>query len=125
MFEYTFVAGCLVILLGTIHSVLGEILIFRKMRISGLIPTDGGTILKESDVRILWASWHLVTLFGWAIAAMLFGTSFFEISVLPAFIIKTVVIFTFLGSALVLFATKGKHPGWIVLLVISVLCLFS
>jgi hypothetical protein len=125
MFEYTFIAGCLVILLGVVHSVLGEILIFKKMRVSGLIPTNGGTILKERNVRILWASWHLVTLFGWAFAAMLFGTSFDEISVFPAFVINTVSLFTFLGAALVLIATKGKHPGWIVLLTISVLCWFS
>ncbi len=125
MFEYTFIAGCLVLLLGIVHSFLGEILIFKRMRVSGIIPTDGGTILKERNVRILWASWHLVTLFGWAFAAMLFGTSFVESSVFPGFVIDTVSVFTFLGSALVLIATKGKHPGWIVLLVISVLSWLS
>jgi len=125
MTEYVFIAGWLTFLLGLVHSVLGEVLIFRKMRVSGLIPTNGGTILKERNVRILWASWHLVTLFGWAFSAILFGIPVVELSEIPSLVIDIIGVFTFLGAALVLIATKAKHPGWIVLLVISILCGFS
>ncbi|MBL8379962.1 MAG: type II toxin-antitoxin system PemK/MazF family toxin [Burkholderiales bacterium] len=31
------------------------------MRAQGYIPTDGGQVLREPHVRILWASWHIVT----------------------------------------------------------------
>jgi|GEM_PF-3827659 hypothetical protein len=64
METYIFAAGCLSLALGLIHSVMGEILIFRRMRKGQIIPTNGHPLLKESHVRILWASWHLVTIFG-------------------------------------------------------------
>jgi len=59
MESYLFVAGCLSLALGVIHSVMGEILIFRRMRQGRIIPTNGHPVLKERHVRILWASWHL------------------------------------------------------------------
>ena len=41
------------------------------MRIGTIIPTNGGKVIGEGHVRIIWASWHIVTLFGWLIAATL------------------------------------------------------
>ena len=38
---YLFAAGCLSLALGLIHSVMGEILIFRRMRKGQIIPTNG------------------------------------------------------------------------------------
>lgn len=118
-----FIAGCLLFLLGLIHSILGEVLIFKRMRDRGIIPTNGGSLLKERHVRILWATWHLVTVFGWGIGALLCGYSnLFTAENIPSpFFIHTIVIIMFIGSALVLIGTKGKHPGWIVLLVIATL----
>ena len=48
-----FAAGCLAFVLGFIHSILGEILIFKRMRDGGIIPTNGGSLLEERHVRIL------------------------------------------------------------------------
>lgn len=58
-------------LVGLIHSVLGEVLVFRTLRTHGLVPTAGYPVLRERQVRILWASWHLVTVLGWALSALL------------------------------------------------------
>lgn len=52
-----------------------EVLIFRKLRRDRFIPSIGGSLLSESNVRILWASWHALTVFGWAIAFLLFWLS--------------------------------------------------
>ena len=52
-------------LVGLVHSVLGEVLVFRTLRTHGLVPTAGYPVLRERQVRILWASWHLVTVLGW------------------------------------------------------------
>lgn len=122
-----FAAGCLVFVLGLVHSLLGEWLIFRHLRDSGIIPTKGGALLEEKQVRILWASWHLVTAFGWGIGAILCG---FYISssaemVVPSFVINSVALSMITGAALVLLATKGKHPAWIVLTAITALVLLA
>jgi hypothetical protein len=39
--------GTLMIIVGMVHTVLGERLIFRRFRAGGLIPTDGGSLLLE------------------------------------------------------------------------------
>ena len=64
-------AAVLAFFVGLAHSVLGEYMIFRRMRAGHLIPTNGGRVIGEGHVRILWASWHVLTAFGWSMAAML------------------------------------------------------
>ena len=41
MQTYLFAAGVLTLVVGAIHSVVGEILIFRHVRIHGLVPAMG------------------------------------------------------------------------------------
>jgi hypothetical protein len=120
-------AGCLVFVLGLVHSLLGERLIFRHLRDGGIIPTKGGALLEEKQVRILWASWHLVTAFGWGIGAILCGfylSSSTDIMI-PSFVINSVAWSMFAGAALVLLSTKGKHPAWVVLMAITILVLLG
>ena len=57
---YFVIAAALAFLVGLVHSVLGERLIFRRLRQDGFVPTNGGKLLGERDVRILWASWHVL-----------------------------------------------------------------
>ncbi len=63
-------AGLLIVLIGAVHSVLGETRIFRHLRQSGLVPTKGEPLLREYQLRTVWASWHLVTLLVWTLAAL-------------------------------------------------------
>ena len=65
------VAAALLVIIGLVHSVLGELLVFRRMRPRGIVPADGGKLLRSAHVRILWASWHIVTVLGWSIAVLL------------------------------------------------------
>jgi hypothetical protein len=117
-----FVAGCLTWVLGVVHSVLGEILIFRRMRKGGIIPTHGGPVLGERQVRILWASWHLVTVFGCGLGAILLRHSLGPLGHTDhVFVGNTIMFSMFLGSILVLIGTTGKHPGWVVFFAIAVL----
>ncbi len=117
------IAGCLSMLLGIAHSILGEVLIFKKLRNNEIILTNGGDLLAARQVRILWASWHLVTIFGWALAGILFWLSFAENDnvELISGVVDLVSIAMFCGALLVLVGTKGKHPGWFVLTIIAVL----
>lgn len=122
MASYLFAAGCLSLALGLIHSVMGEILIFRRMRKGQIIPTNGHPILKERHVRILWASWHLVTIFGWGLGVILLLYSLPNSEhTYQLFVENTVLLSMLSGALLVLLGTKGKHPGWVVLLAIAIL----
>jgi hypothetical protein len=123
MNAYFIAAAALAFIVGLAHSVLGEILIFCRMRKPGrLIPTDGGTLLLGSNVRILWASWHVLTVLGWGMAAMLVWLSLPAARAVGDGVIEHAIAVSMLaGSVLVLIATKARHPGWIGLLGVAVL----
>ena len=126
-------AAALAFIVGLVHSVLGEALIFRRMRTGGVVPTNGARVIGEGHVRILWASWHVLTALGWCIAAILLWLA--VAPVVPAapaaaaassrFISNAIVIAMLAGSALVLVGTKARHPGWIGLLGVAVLTWFA
>lgn len=122
---YFLIAGILCFILGLIHSILGEYLIFRNKRNKGsLVPSKVIEELKERHLRIIWATWHLASLFGWCIGAFLWKISLEQgklDSELIEFMIQSAFYTMFASSFLVLIGTKGKHPGWIILLLIGIL----
>ncbi len=121
MQSYLLAAGVLMILIGVAHSVIGEILIFRQLRAGAIVPLLAPAPLRERHLRILWANWHLTSALGWGLAALLI-----LIAVAPdpssyALQVRTIAVATLAGSLLVLYATRGRHPGWIGLLVAAIL----
>lgn len=115
-----FAAGVLAALTGAVHSVLGERLIFRHLRQGSFIPTTGTPPLRESHIRILWATWHIGSVFGWAFAGVLLHLAFVPPAVsLSQFVLSAIVSAYFGASMLVLVGTQGRHPGWIALLFIA------
>ncbi len=122
MNRYFVVAAALVLVVGLVHSVLGEMLIFRRQRQDGLVPTNGGKVLGEGHVRILWATWHVVTVFAWCFAAVLIHLSFPSASgTSNGFVVQAIALAMLAGSALVLIGTQARHPGWVGLLGVAVL----
>ena len=119
---YFVAAAVLAVLVGLVHSVLGEIMIFRGMRQGGLVPTNGGTVLRESNERILWASWHLVTVLGCCIAAVLLWLSM-PTSQAPSstYLQHAIIAAMAVGSAFVAVGTNARHPGWVGLLGVAIL----
>lgn len=118
-------AGGLTIIVAAIHSVMGEILIFSRMRRGRIIPVFGGDLLRERHVRILWASWHIVSIFGVAFAAILLRLAYWPVAPLGATVLLVIASSTVSSGILVLFATRGKHPGWLGLLAIGTLILLT
>ena len=118
MNPWLFSAAILMIVVGMVHSVLGEHLIFSPLRTGGLIPTDGGSHLRERNVRILWATWHFTSVLGWAAAFILFQAAS---TAVPVLVIQAIMLAAAAGGLLVLVGTRGKHPGWIALLVVALL----
>lgn len=126
MNHYFLIAGILCFVLGLAHTFFGEQLIFNSKREAGkLVPTQVKGF-RKSHLRIIWATWHLASLFGWGIGAMAIKLSMASDSstIEPIGFLITITACTMLTAAvLVLVATKGRHPGWAVLLTIGVLLL--
>jgi hypothetical protein len=114
-------AAVVAFIVGLAHSVLGELMIFRRMRDGKFIPTNGGKLIGEGHVRILWASWHVLTVFGWAMAALLLWLAHHWGQPGSKFVASAIVAAMLVGSALVFVGTRAKHPGWAGLLVVAVL----
>lgn len=129
MNAYYALGGISLLLIGLVHSFLGERLIFQRLRqgdpVRRLVPVRGGELLQERHVRILWATWHLTTALGWGVAAALMvlahapaseNTSWLGLSLAGGL----------MGSAgLVLIGTRGRHPGWIALLLSAIFTLLG
>jgi drug/metabolite transporter (DMT)-like permease len=114
------VAGVLAVVTGIVHSLLGERLIFQPLRAGGIVPSLRAPPLRERHVRILWATWHLASVFGWAFAGVLIRLAFPPVPL--AAVVEVAIVVAYLGGALlVLWATRGRHPGWIALLAVAVL----
>lgn len=113
------IAGLLSILLALAHSFLGERLIFRGWR--ELPPA-----IKRRQQNIIWASWHLGSFLGLGIGSSLVFLSTQNDLTSALWPVLIIWIIAFVLSALVvLYATKGKHPGWIVFLIIVVFTLLG
>ena len=119
MNTYLLLAACLTILIGFVHSVLGERLIFTKLRQQSVAPNLPAGPLKLKKVRILWATWHLASVFGLAIAAVLLNLARYSIDV---FIIHAIAIAMLFSAAFVFWASGGKHPAWLGLTGVALLC---
>ncbi|MDW3195613.1 MAG: hypothetical protein R8G66_24770 [Cytophagales bacterium] len=109
-------AGVLCFLLGAVHSILGERMIFQPLR------KEATYSLLKKYRGILWATWHLVTIFGACLGLYLLELAGMELpGDFPLFIVATML----LGALLVGIGTKGRHPGWIILLLIAILILIA
>lgn len=109
-------------LIGAVHSVMGEILVFRTLRTTGVVPTGGYPALREHQVRILWGTWHLVTVLGWALSALLWRlATTSDDAALGAWMADVAGLALMASGTLVFCATRGRHPGGIALLAIAAL----
>lgn len=118
-------AAALTVATGLAHSAIGESLIFRHLRKRTFVPTFGGDVLRERHVRILWASWHALTLLAWSMAAMLIVMATAAISELTLVLARLISIGMSAGSITVLVGTRGRHPGWIAMLLVAALVEFG
>jgi hypothetical protein len=111
-------AGLLSVVVAAVHSALGELWVFQRMRRGSVVPTDGGTVLREPHVRILWASWHVLSVFGLVLGAILVQSAFRPSH---GWVQLAIALAMGIASSLVGFGTRGKHLGWVGLLGVAVL----
>lgn len=114
------VAAILAAATGLAHSVLGEVLIFRHLRNGSFVLALDAPPLRVRNIRIIWATWHLATLFGWTFAGILIQLALGR--PMSASLMAGAIAFAHLGGAvLVLIGTKGRHPGWVALTAVAAL----
>jgi hypothetical protein len=124
MNSYLLAGGILAFIVGLVHSVLGEVLIFRRLRSRGIIPTHGGELLRERHIRILWASWHILTVLGWCVATILWCLAqTFPLGPSPHFVARAIAVAMLTSATIIFVSTKARHPGWVGLLGVAVLVL--
>ena len=111
-------AGGLTLLLLAAHSILGEKLVFARLREGGHWSEAALRLLALRRWWAIRASWHLVSVLAAGVAALLFAMAFGSVDV------EKVLGVTFLVAAVYwVVATRLGHPGWIVLGAIAALLL--
>lgn len=120
-------AAGLSVLIALAHSVLGEYVIFRHLRRAGhLVPTEGGAVLREFQLRILWGAWHGLTAMGLGLAGVLVWLDQPAAQLASAGRVeKGVAIAMAATGLLVLVSNRGRHPAWLALWGVAVLVLMS
>ena len=120
-------AAGLSVLIALVHSVLGEQRIFRHLRRAGhIVPTEGGTLLREFQVRILWGAWHGLSVMGLGLAGVLLWLSQPAARLASAGRVEWCVAMAMAATGvLVLVSNRGRHPAWVALLGAAGLVLMS
>ena len=112
------VAGAaLTVLIVQAHSVVGEIRIFHALRRPGqVVPTDGGTLLRGFQVRILWGCWHGLSVVGLGLAGVQLWLARPAARLASAGQVEMCVAGALAGLGLmVLVSNRGRHPAWVAL----------
>ncbi|MCK7595297.1 hypothetical protein [Pseudomarimonas salicorniae] len=108
-------ASGIAVLTAVVHSLLGELLIFRRLRAGSLLPGRPAPPLSVGHLRILWATWHALSLFGLGFAWLLWRLAA-DVAAPQGVDVPAAASVAFAASGLlVLLATRGRHPGWIAL----------
>lgn len=117
---YLAAAGGLSILLGLAHTIIGEYLIFRRLR-SKAATASTPDMLPVRHLAALWSSWHLLTLLAGGIGSVLIWMAGQPPAANLA-VLKAILAATFLASAVFwILGTRGRHPAWLVFLTIAIL----
>jgi hypothetical protein len=115
------VAAVLLAITGLVHSLLGERLIFRHLREGSWVPKRGAPPLRARHVHILWATWHMMSVFGWGFALILWGLAAAPDTPARDLVLPALGGASAIGAVLVLVGTRGRHPGWVALGVVAAL----
>ncbi len=120
-------AAALSVLIALAHSVIGEWRIFRHLRRAGrVVPTEGGKLLREFQVRILWGAWHGLSVMGLGLAAVLVWLAEPAAQAASSGRVEWCVATAMAATGLlVLVSNRGRHPAWVALLGAAGLVLMS
>lgn len=111
-------AAVLLMLVGAMHSVLGE-----RNLIAPLLARDDFPVVLGSQRNgrlTLWFGWHALTLFWWAQAFVLWRTAQDSALAVPSTLLAWALACMLIGlTALII--SKGRHLSWVFFLPIATL----
>lgn len=112
------VAAALILVLGLVHSVAGErFILIRLFRRQDLPRLFGSDVFTRRTLRF---AWHLTTVVWFGLAALFFQLA--RVTPFSTAQLGATIAATAAASALVaLVGSRGRHPAWIVFLVIGAL----
>jgi hypothetical protein len=113
------VAGLLSVLIGIVHSVLGEKLILVPLFERGGVPK----LLGSSDFarRTLRFAWHLTTVLLAGIGTVIIALSLAPLEPRTVWVLHVFAVTFGACSLISLFGARAKHFSWWVFLIIAVL----
>jgi len=108
----------LTVFLSLAHSILGERLVFSRLRDNGAWSEAALRLLARRRWWSVRATWHLVSIMGIGLAALLASEAFGGIGVG-----RTIGLIFLAATVYWAVATRFGHPAWIVMGVIAALLL--
>ena len=120
-------AAVLCALISLAHSIIGEWRIFRHLRQVGrVVPTEGSNVLREFQVRIIWGTWHGLSVVGLGLSGILMWLAQPGAQAASGGQLEwCVAITTAATGMLVLVSNRARHPAWVALLLVAGLVLMS
>ncbi len=113
-------AAALAVLIGAVHSVLGEKYILMRLFRRPLPPLFGNDDFTRRTLRF---AWHITTVAWWGFAVILCSLASHSLSQHRVLVI---IGGTFAVTATIAFAgSRGRHLSWIVFSTIAVLCFIA
>jgi len=117
-----YIGSLLTVLIGLIHSLLGEkyilIRLFRRNDLPVLLGSDWFT------KRVLRFAWHITTIAWWGFAAILYVMAEPSSNIQGEVLQITGMVFLLSGLLSAGF-TNGKHISWVVFGLIAGLCFYA
>jgi len=109
------------IVIGLVHSILGERYILIRLFKKGDLPKlFGGTEFTKNTLRF---AWHLTSISWWGFAAILIHLAQSPPSIES---LGNIIALTFLLHFLIaLYFSKGQHISWVFFLVIALSTIFA
>ena len=116
------IGALLLILIGFVHSFMGEkYILIRLFRNNNLPKLLGGDWFTK---RVLRFAWHLTTLAWWGFAAILYLLSVPSENIRSEILLTITVVFALSGVVSLSF-TRGKHLSWVFFFSIACTSLFG
>jgi uncharacterized protein (DUF486 family) len=116
------IGSLLLILIGFVHSFMGEkYILVRLFRNNNLPKLLGGDWFTK---RVLRFAWHLTTLAWWGFAVILYLLSVPSENIRSEILLTITVVFALSGVVSLSF-TRGKHLSWIFFFSIACTSLFG
>ena len=103
-------ASVLLIILGGVHSILGERLIIGPILHKNVHKTFGSEFLTKRTLRL---AWHMASVFMWVCAALSHFAKDWEAFAQKQLSLTFLIAFG-IATLLGIIGTKGRHLSWIV-----------